>query len=57
MTLWTPNRLGHSFGREVRERFGLEVAQVLLGHKNAKTTAIYAEAAMAKGVEAVKAMG
>lgn len=57
VTAWTPNQLRHSFGTEVRERFGLEVAQVLLGHKNAKTTEIYAEAALAKGKQAAKEMG
>jgi integrase len=57
VTPWTPGQLRHSFGTEVRDRFGLEVAQVLMGHKNAKTTEIYAEAALAKGKEAAKAMG
>ncbi|HYH69197.1 MAG TPA: tyrosine-type recombinase/integrase [Urbifossiella sp.] len=54
---WTPGQLRHSFGTEVRERFGLEVAQVLMGHKNAKVTEIYAEAALRSATEAAKAMG
>ena len=54
---WTPGQLRHSFGTEVRERFGLEVAQVLMGHKNAKTTEIYAEAALQKGKAAAKELG
>src|SRR5205823_2837294 len=29
---WTPNRLRHSFATEVRRVYGIEAAQVLLGH-------------------------
>ena len=54
---WTPGQLRHSFGTEVRERFGLEIAQVMMGHANAKTTEIYAEAAMQKAKAAAKELG
>ncbi len=54
---WKPGQLRHSFGTEVRARFGLEAAQVLLGHKNARVTEVYAETALAKGIEAARAMG
>jgi integrase len=40
---WSPNRLRHSTGSEVRKQFGLEAAQVTLGHAKADTTQIYAE--------------
>lgn len=40
---WTPNQLRHLFATEVREQFGLEAAQVILGHSHADVTQIYAE--------------
>jgi integrase len=40
---WHPNQLRHSFATAVRERFGLEAAQVLLGHERADVTQMYAE--------------
>lgn len=40
---WAPNQLRHSKGTEVRKVFGLEAAQVVLGHRNADVTQIYAE--------------
>ncbi len=40
---WAPNRLRHSKGTEVRKAFGLEAAQVTLGHRCADVTQVYAE--------------
>jgi integrase len=40
---WAPNRLRHAAGTEVRERYGLEAAQVVLGHAKADVTQVYAE--------------
>jgi integrase len=40
---WSPNRLRHSAGTEIRKQFGLEAAQVTLGHAQADITQIYAE--------------
>jgi hypothetical protein len=40
---WSPNRLRHSAATEIRKRFGLEAAQVTLGHATADVTQIYAE--------------
>lgn len=40
---WTPNQIRHLFATEVRARFGLDAAQVILGHKHANVTQIYAE--------------
>jgi integrase len=39
---WSPNQLRHSAGTEVRQQFGIEAAQMVLGHKNAHVTQIYA---------------
>ena len=43
VTPWAPNQLRHAFATEVRKRFGLEAAQVLLGHARADVTQVYAE--------------
>jgi integrase len=40
---WSPNRLRHSRGTMIRGRFGIEAAQVVLGHSDCRTTEIYAE--------------
>lgn len=40
---WAPNRLRHAAATEIRRRFGLEAAQVILGHSQANITQIYAE--------------
>jgi integrase len=40
---WHPNQLRHLHGTEVRRRFGLEAAQVALGHSTADVTQVYAE--------------
>ena len=40
---WAPNRLRHARATEVRQKFGLEASQVILGHATADVTQIYAE--------------
>ncbi len=40
---WAPNRLRHAAATEIRKKFGLEAAQVVLGHSQANITQIYAE--------------
>ena len=40
---WSPNRLRHSRATIIRERYGIEAAQTVLGHSDPKTTQIYAE--------------
>jgi integrase len=40
---WHPHQLRHAHGTLVRRRFGLEAAQVLLGHSKADVTQVYAE--------------
>lgn len=40
---WRPNQLRHAAGTEVRKAFGLEGAQVVLGHSHAQVTEVYAE--------------
>jgi integrase len=40
---WHPNQLRHTAATEIRKRFGLEAAQVALGHAKADITQVYAE--------------
>ncbi|MCE9604611.1 MAG: site-specific integrase [Planctomycetia bacterium] len=40
---WFPYQLRHSTGTDVRKAYGLEAAQVILGHSKADVTQIYAE--------------
>jgi integrase len=39
---WHPHQLRHSYATRVREEFGLEMTQTLLGHSDSKTTESYA---------------
>lgn len=52
-----PHQLRHSAATEVRARFGLEAAQVVLGHAELGTAQIYAERDMAKAREVARKLG
>jgi integrase len=54
---WTPGRLRHNAGTEVRSKFGAEAAQLVLGHQNLSTTEIYAEKDMARYRDIIKEIG
>jgi integrase len=54
---WSPNQLRHNAATRVRQRFGLDVAQVVLGHARADVTQLYAEADLKKALAAVESMG
>lgn len=57
VTPWSPNRLRHSAATDVRRQFGLEAAQVYLGHSQAKVTQIYAERDISKAIEVAREVG
>jgi integrase len=40
---WHPNQLRHTHATEIRRKYGLEAAQVALGHSQANVTQVYAE--------------
>lgn len=40
---WAPNQLRHTFATRARKEFGLDAAQVALGHEHADVTQVYAE--------------
>ena len=54
---WHPNCIRHSFATEVRRQFGLEHAQVALGHSRADVTQIYAEADLNLARQVAVALG
>jgi integrase len=54
---WSPNRLRHSAATEIRARFGLEAAQVALGHSQRSTTERYAEVDLSQAVNAFRLIG
>ncbi|QDS99935.1 tyrosine-type recombinase/integrase [Adhaeretor mobilis] len=54
---WSPNRLRHTAATEIRREFGLEAAQVILGHSAADVTQIYAERDLAKGLDVARKIG
>jgi integrase len=54
---WSPNQLRHAAATEIRKRYGLEGAQVALGHSNANVTQIYAERDTAKAIEIMREVG
>ena len=54
---WTPNQLRHAGATEVREKFGLEYAQAVLGHSSAQVTEIYAKASFDKAAKVAKEIG
>ena len=49
--VWTPYRLRHNAATQIRKEFGLEAAQLLLGHARADVTQLYAEADMSKATD------
>ncbi|MCH7725653.1 MAG: tyrosine-type recombinase/integrase [Planctomycetes bacterium] len=55
---WSPNRLRHSRATFIREKYGIEAAQVVLGHSDAKLTAqVYAERDFALAERVVREIG
>ena len=54
---WHPNQLRHSAATEIRRQFGLEAAQVILGHAKADVTQVYAERDMERAKEIVRKIG
>jgi integrase len=51
------NRIRHTYATRVRREYGLEAAQVTLGHSTAKTTEIYAERDLALAVQVARQIG
>jgi integrase len=54
---WHPHQLRHNRGTEVRKKYGIEAAQVALGHAKANMTEIYAEKNLEQARQIAKEMG
>lgn len=55
---WRPHQLRHNYATDVRREFGLEAAQILLGHSSALVTeAVYAERDESKAMSIVGKIG
>lgn len=54
---WSPNQLRHTFATIVRREADIEAARLLLGHSDAQTTTIYAEADRQKAIDAARRLG
>ncbi len=54
---WSPLQLRHAAATAIRAKYGLEAAQVVLGHARADTTEIYAERDRQKAREVMRESG
>ncbi|HVX85274.1 MAG TPA: site-specific integrase [Phycisphaerae bacterium] len=54
---WHPHQLRHTFATAIRATHGLEVAQILLGHADTKTTLQYAEQDTRRAMEVMREVG
>ena len=54
---WHPHQLRHNAATELRKEFGLEAARIILGHRSAAITEIYAEEDKAKAIAAISQVG
>ena len=54
---WHLNQLRHSAATQIRRQFGLEAAQVILGHSKADVTQVYAERDTGLAVNIMRRIG
>jgi len=54
---WHPNQLRHTAATKIRAAFGVEAAQVILGHSRADVTQIYAERDEKRAAEVMRQIG
>lgn len=54
---WHPHQLRHNAGTSLRKEFGVELARIILGHKTAFTTEIYAEVDREHAIEVIAKVG
>jgi integrase len=54
---WSPNQLRHTAATYLRKEFGIEAARVVLGHRSAAVTEIYAELDIMKAAEIMGQVG
>lgn len=54
---WHPNQLRHTAATEIRKRHGIELASILLGHREVGVTQIYAERDENRAIEVAAEFG
>jgi integrase len=54
---WHPNQLRHTRATEIRRLYGIEAAQVALGHANADVTQVYAEKNLSQSIQIARKLG
>jgi integrase len=54
---WHPHQLRHNAATQLRKQFGIDAAQVILGHKTLAVTAIYAEKNTEAAMEIMRKVG
>lgn len=54
---WTPGQLRHNAGTAIRREYGLEAARLILGHRSAVTSEIYAKKDMAEAIRIMQEIG
>jgi hypothetical protein len=54
---WTPNQLRHAAATQIRKEFDAESSQVVLGHKELRTTEIYADRDLTKAAAIMRQIG
>lgn len=54
---WSPNQLRHNAATRLRKEFGIEAARIILGHRSARTTEIYAELDYGQAVDIMSQVG
>jgi len=55
--VWHPHQLRHNAATRIRKEYGLEAAQLILGHAKADVTQLYAEINREKALEVAKQIG
>ncbi|MCK4851285.1 MAG: site-specific integrase, partial [Phycisphaerae bacterium] len=54
---WHPHQLRHNAATNLRKEFGLEAARIILGHRSAAITEVYAELDQQKAIDAMLKIG
>ena len=54
---WHPHQLRHTAATELRKQFGIEAARIILGHRSARITEIYAEVDVGRAREIMRQIG
>lgn len=54
---WSPNQLRHNAATYLRKEYGIEAARVVLGHRSAAITEVYAELDFAKAADVMGEVG